>query len=377
MGGLVARAMIAEHPGLWRRVRALGGRLVMLGTPNGGSWEIVRLLTGRASTLKKLALLDLRHRKSGLLQLIREFPGILELLPEDEQGFFGQSVWERLNAQDETDGHQWQTPGQTRGDGSGNRLEQAGGVRARLRGRALGPDGTTTALPQRPPVSRGADAVLPLREIEPAFYPDEASLLTSALSMETRLRPAFAGPRVEVSVVHGNLAFAHHVVAVGHYTGSTIIAAEAYLDRILGGRLRAGLELDIYPGPLGTHAYFAHPHPQGMPRGALVVGLGSVGELTPSDLTQSVARALLGFVRSVVERTPPAARTDPDAAGGQSREIRLSSLLIGTGANGFSAAESVRALLRGVLRANASLADSQRSKGIRIAELELIEIRED
>ncbi len=83
MGGLVARAMIAKHGGLWQRIRRLGGRLVMLGTPNGDSWEIVRLLTGRASTLKKLALLDLRHDKSGLLQLIREFPGVLELLPED------------------------------------------------------------------------------------------------------------------------------------------------------------------------------------------------------------------------------------------------------------------------------------------------------
>ena len=61
-----------------------------------------------------------------------------------------------------------------------------------------------------------------------------------------------AGPAVAVSVIHGNLAFASYVVAVGHYAGSTIMAAEAYLDRVLGGRLRASLELDIYPGPPQT-----------------------------------------------------------------------------------------------------------------------------
>ena len=36
-----------------------------------------------------------------------------------------------------------------------------------------------------------------------------------------------------VSVVHGNLAFARHVIAVGHYAGDTIVSAEQHLDRAL------------------------------------------------------------------------------------------------------------------------------------------------
>ncbi|RKT46632.1 DUF7379 domain-containing protein [Thiocapsa rosea] len=460
MGGLVARAMIAEHPRLWERIRALGGRLVMLGTPNGGSWEIVRLLTARATTLKKLALVDRRHRQSELLRVIGEFPGVLDLLPEDDRDFFRTDVWNALKADDQARGSGWHIPGRGRSGLGRTRLEEAGRMRRRLRESAPGPEGmlyvagqarstacgvriadqdqhflertertleflgsrlgdgsvlwedgplpnmatwymtgvehgdlantpayfeairsllaegATTALPRRPPVSRSADTPMPLPEREPAYYPDEDSLLASALGMGPPRAPETAGPPVAVSVVHGNLAFARHAVAVGHYAGGTIIAAEAYLDRVLGGRLGASLDLDIYPGALGTYRFFANPHPEGMPRGALVVGLGAVGELTPSALTDSFARALLGYAREVLERDPmqPRAGGADEPAG---LEVRLSSLLIGTGAGGFAVRDSVGALLRGVSRANAALARSAPSRHVRIGELEIIEIRED
>jgi len=464
MGGLVARAMIAGHPALWQRIRALGGRLVMLGTPNGGSWELVRLLTGRAATLRQLALLDPAHGKTGLLRIIGEWPGLLELLPDDERDFYTRGAWERLQADDRTDGNCWGLPGQGRGGAGGTRLEQAGLVRERLRGAALGPDGmfyvagqspatpcgvrtldaappggehgertleflssrrgdgrvlwedgplpgmptwympgvahgdlanapanfaalrdlvsegTTSALPQRPPVGRGADTPTPLAEHTPAYYPDAASILATALALGATHAPVTAGPTVAVSVVHGNLAFARHAVAVGHYAGGTIIAAEAYLDRVLDGRLRAGQELDIYPGPLGTYRFFANPQAQGRPSGALVVGLGPVGELTPSQLTDSFARALLGHAREVLERpvtTPRAGAPDAPSAEPPALELRLSALLIGTGAGGFGVGDSVGAVLRGVSRANAALRDSASSRHLRISELELIEIRED
>src|SRR5262249_45560849 len=40
MGGLVARSYIVRHPDRWNK----GGRLVMLGTPNYGSFAVPRLL---------------------------------------------------------------------------------------------------------------------------------------------------------------------------------------------------------------------------------------------------------------------------------------------------------------------------------------------
>ena len=460
MGGLVARAMIAEHPRLWQRIRALGGRLVMLGTPNGGSWEIVRLLTGRATTVKKLALVDLPHGKTGLLQFICEFPGVLDLLPDDDRDFFKAQSWADLKADDKAEGHAWHIPGRGRGGAGRTRLDEAGGARQRLRESALGPEGmlyvagqarstacgvriadltppfmehsertlefvgsrlgdgsvlwedgplpnmptwymtgvehgdlantpahfeairsllaegTTDALARRPPVSRGADTPMPLPEREPAYYPDEDALLASALGMGPPRTPETAGPPVAVSVVHGNLAFARHAVAVGHYAGGTLIAAEAYLDRVLGGRLGASLDLDIYPGALGTYRFFANPHPEGMPRGALVVGLGAVGELTPSALTDSFARALLGYARELLERGPTPSQAS-GAKGLPALEVRLSALLIGTGAGGFGVRDSVAALLRGVSRANTALRGSPPSSHVRIGELEIVEIRED
>lgn len=460
MGGLVARAMIADHPRLWRRIRALGGRLLMLGTPNDGSWEIVRLLTGQATTLKQLALLDLAHGKTRLLEWIGEFPGVLELLPHDAQNFFKPATWERLRADDQEAGFSWHLPGERQGTDGRTRLAEAGTTRARLRRTAQNPDGmiyvagqapitacgvrtlevehsfldrtdqgleilgcprgdgavlwedgplpgmatwymagvehgdlanapahfpalsallaegTTDALDQRPPAVRGAPSTRALRTYEPAYYPDEAALVASALWMGRR-RPELPAPvaAVAVSVVHGNLAFARHMVAVGHYSGDSIVGAEAYLDRVLGGRLRARRELGLYPGPLGTSEHFSHPHPGGLPRGALVVGLGEVGELTASTLTATFARALLEFARALDER--PDEGWEPVPGRERPLEIRLSSLLIGTGAGGFSVRTSVTALLRGLARANEALGRSQRSKRLRFVELELIEIRQD
>ena len=60
MGGLLARAMIASRPDVWQRMgKNPGSRLIMLGTPNNGSYAIAQILTGRDSLIKKLALLDL------------------------------------------------------------------------------------------------------------------------------------------------------------------------------------------------------------------------------------------------------------------------------------------------------------------------------
>ena len=152
------------------------------------------------------------------------------------------------------------------------------------------------------------------------------------------------------SVVHGNLAFARHVIAVGHYAGDAIISAEKHLDRALEGALTRRHQMGLYPGPLETNAIFTNPRCSdarflGL-KGALVVGLGTVGSLSAAQLTRSFARALLEYAleRSKQPRAPAAA----DAC-----QLGVSALLIGTGAGGMSVADSVYALIRGAVRANA------------------------
>ncbi len=78
MGGLVARAALTHAAG--RQV----SRLVMLGTPNSGSFGAVQAVRGTYSVVRKLAMLDLRHDAEFLAnEVFSSFPGLYELLPSN------------------------------------------------------------------------------------------------------------------------------------------------------------------------------------------------------------------------------------------------------------------------------------------------------
>lgn len=111
MGGLVARTMIARHTELWADIcKHEGGRLLMLGTPNGGSHSITELLVARSQTMGMLALLDLGHSEKELLEVVARFPGVLAMLPKDARSnYFSIDVWKRLQQQDGAD---WVAPGE-------------------------------------------------------------------------------------------------------------------------------------------------------------------------------------------------------------------------------------------------------------------------
>jgi pimeloyl-ACP methyl ester carboxylesterase len=109
MGGLVARAFIKKYPERWKSMwdsdndGRRGGRLVMLGTPNHGSFTIPQLLLGLNDTLNKLALVDLRHNVQDLLNIIKTFVGSYQMLPsplvqgmEDMQRLYEASTYEPL-----------------------------------------------------------------------------------------------------------------------------------------------------------------------------------------------------------------------------------------------------------------------------------------
>ncbi len=102
MGGLVVRMMIARQPELWKRlIERDGSRFVMLGTPNQGSHLMVETLLGKSGTIRQLATLDCKHDLQELLDLIKEFPGALQLLPapgfkdagESDHKYYTRSFW--------------------------------------------------------------------------------------------------------------------------------------------------------------------------------------------------------------------------------------------------------------------------------------------
>jgi pimeloyl-ACP methyl ester carboxylesterase len=85
MGGLVSRNMIRRHPALWEEMRGAdltaGGRLIMLGTPNYGSFAIVQAMTGEDQMMSLLEKVDIKHDMSELLDITNSFIGSYQLLP--------------------------------------------------------------------------------------------------------------------------------------------------------------------------------------------------------------------------------------------------------------------------------------------------------
>ncbi|MBD0371836.1 MAG: CHAT domain-containing protein [Pyrinomonadaceae bacterium] len=90
MGGLVARTFIKKYPERWKSMwdekenGRRGGRLVMLGTPNYGSFAIPQTVTGIESMVRKLALLDIRHSRTELLEILNSFVGSYQMLPSPQ-----------------------------------------------------------------------------------------------------------------------------------------------------------------------------------------------------------------------------------------------------------------------------------------------------
>lgn len=82
MGGLVARAAFFADGGQLPKVK----RLVMLGTPNYGSFAPVLVYRGVYKFLKLLALLDVAHSAEHLGgKIMNTLPGLMEMMPQREK----------------------------------------------------------------------------------------------------------------------------------------------------------------------------------------------------------------------------------------------------------------------------------------------------
>ena len=80
MGGLVARTMALEKPDTWQRMLARdGARVLMLGTPNGGSWSPMQTLSGDDTFGNALAAFGSLFDNRGARTAMAGMPGFMQL----------------------------------------------------------------------------------------------------------------------------------------------------------------------------------------------------------------------------------------------------------------------------------------------------------
>lgn len=254
----------------------------------------------------------------------------------------------------------------------------------------------------RLPVSRAGDddeAVTERGSVPPPAYPGRDELVVRLLGATPapRLPPRSERPGLQVRVRAMDVRFAQVPVLCGHYRGDPIAGAESLIDRdLVDGALRRRAQLGIHAGEAGSAAVVLMPRSpaevrQGLGRGALVVGLGEMGRLSAERVAEAVRAGVLRYLmhaddRAVEEAAQGATATAAGAAT-TPRPLRLASLLIGANsAAQLTIEESVRAVVLGVLRANAEFADGlrqaegagrRRPDPVQVGELDLVELYRD
>ena len=100
MGGLVARTMQLETPRVWTRMLAQeGARLLMLGTPNAGSFAPMQVLSGDDTFGNLLALVGAPFQNHDARSQMAAFPGFIQLqagLIDGEQPLSSARAWQKL-----------------------------------------------------------------------------------------------------------------------------------------------------------------------------------------------------------------------------------------------------------------------------------------
>jgi CHAT domain-containing protein len=426
MGGLLLREFARSQKEVWQALREKGSKLIMLGTPNSGSWHVARMLWGHGELVRMLALLG-RKAESEVVTLLQSFQGLLDLLPEP---MFTAQAWQSCTLGHPDAGQlaasrEWReqmakngsnfegmfyvagtaeaTPSEmenytTEGDGQ---VTYKSGTVAQLRtwydiNRAHGDlpesaDGLLEILARsgtsklqarsRARVATLDPQVLLARE-QAVFFPTEEDVLRAALGKTTPgTKPTASTLRVRIT--HGQLREALHPVLVGHYRGDAIVSAEAELDRRLEQRLSTRFHMETYAGPLGTVEIVRAPDSN--PPGAVVVGLGEVGELTTEKLRRCVLEACLRYALACAEdpATPKQSSANGTASSDSTqqpghRSAALTSLLIGVSGGSFlSVRDSIAAITQGAVEANRTLARRKTGNPVLIDELEFIELFED
>lgn len=211
----------------------------------------------------------------------------------------------------------------------------------------------------------------------PTPWPSEEELLRGLVGGQPLAAvEATAIPPLRVSCHAMDLRYVRQPLLVGHYENDSIAAAEALIDRdLVAGELSGRHRLGLYAGPRGTSTVVlmtesGRERRQGRCRGAVVIGLGAMGDLSTLALGEAVRVGTLRYLLQRLDRG--------DSGGGSAREVGLASLLIGQNSSTDIAIEdSVTAIVQGVLAANEQFAQTFPRVALRVGHLQLVEMHLD
>ncbi len=237
--------------------------------------------------------------------------------------------------------------------------------------------GATDALPTAAPTLRG---VAPVRSYDagPTPYPTAEEVARGLLDARPRTRARRrAVPTLAVQCTAMDLRCVTQPIMVGHYEQDTIAGAEALIDReLVNHELTLRKHLGLYPEAIGTatvvlQARNEQEQRRGSYRGAVVIGLGKLGELTGAGLTEAVRTGTLRYLLQL---------TDIRAGRGEAHDadICLASLLVGSNSTtNLTIEDSVSAIVRGVLEANRQFVETMTPASPtppRVTRLQFVEI---
>jgi hypothetical protein len=104
MGGVLARTMQLERPATWDKMMAhAGARLLMLGTPNAGSWAPMQVLSGDDTFANLMVTVGAPFRDKAARDLMARLPGFLQLqasLLDPALNLGSNATWATLAADD-------------------------------------------------------------------------------------------------------------------------------------------------------------------------------------------------------------------------------------------------------------------------------------
>lgn len=218
-----------------------------------------------------------------------------------------------------------------------------------------------------PGFTTGSAKVLEVRD-----YDMSSSEIDNPLLRLTRkhIKKAFDLPPVKVSISQGDLAYASYPIMAGHFEGDSILYAEKQIDKNLEGLLLQFQKLGNYPGKIKESRVFITGK-KGF-HGAIILGLGQLEDLTPSELTKTVEMGVINYLFDFDSDNLP-----ENIALNEDGTFGLSSLIIGCGYGGMVIENSIRAIIQGVYNANARIRELNPEDNRLVGHLQFVELFED